>query len=235
MKKLASSSSNFAALLDFTTISAMKKLVPTVIQKGHEQLKSSSFHIMANSNQTENSLTQFDLSIEEFTEKFEKAVISEVKNENNYKPVADETLSISDIKEIKINEKGLEVGEIKGAIHIHVDVTVRYRNIGSGYFHVDFSKLKEGVLRALPITDFKLDVKFVKPPTAHISNYVRKSQFLNATVTAEDSTPTEYGAASTFNGQETKKKRKRTSGTKSKRGRPRKKPASEKREETETN
>lgn len=141
--------------------------------------KSSNFLILVNSNQTEDSLKKKKIDVDRFSTNFMKTIIKECKNKENYKFQSDDTLTLDDIYEIKLDEAEKEIGDKLGMIHAHITSLVRYKNIGSGFIHVDIKKLKAAILEQLPLTNIQVKVEFIKPVYQRASNYVVKDKFNN--------------------------------------------------------
>lgn len=198
--------------LDFTSLKCMQDLVPKVDKKknndkGDGVPKFSSFLITVSSNQNDNTLADKQIDKEKFAKKLKKVVLCAVANKENYIPRGEGLLASNDIYDIKISSKEFEIGSEKGNFHVHATVTVRYKNMGSTYFHVDIPKLRAEILRPLPVSDIHLNVEYVKKTPLHRAiNYVNKTNALG-----EDSGAVETGEGkkktSETKGGSTKKRR----------------------------
>lgn len=130
-----------------------------------------------NSNQTANSLEKKKIDPEKFEELFKTVCKAAFQNKNNYEVKQDDELKLEDLYEIKINEKNIEIGPEKKAIHFQGTVVVRYKNTGSGYFHVRLNQVRQELLKKLPIPKIHLKVNFIKPVFKDASNYAVKDKF----------------------------------------------------------
>lgn len=180
--------------------------------------KSSAFDIMISSNQTDNSLRRKHIDIETFKKDFISVSTKALNSKDCYVFRIEDGLGPDDILEIKLDEIGIEYGPERHHIHCHAVSVVRYKNVGGGYVHVDFKKLRDALLSKLPLTEIKLNVQFIKQIFAQASNHAVKDKFKNGGELG-------LGDGSEEEQQPTKPKRRRrrpTDGEPKKRGRPRK-------------
>jgi len=158
---------------------AKDKKKSMLVVKNPDIPKSSSFLVTVNTNQTTASLHKKKIDPKGFAVKLEQTATNLLEQEENYIPREDTELLNSDIYSVRVASSAFEIGPQKGTYHVHVHVTVRYKNTTSGYFHVDIKKFKKGLLDVLPIAEVYVNVRFAKSISDTISNYIEKQKATN--------------------------------------------------------